>query len=130
MLKNVLAVISGIVVSVFVVIGMDMLSHSFYGHADPEIINTPQKFAEYVQTLPIGAFIILILGHFLAALFGSIITLVLSSKNRLLIWFPVGILLLSVILNLALIPHPLWFMIADVIAPILGGIICLRLVKR
>lgn len=127
--RNILAVIAGVLVGWVVVMAMEIVSHAIYGFANPEVINSKQKLAEFIQSLPKGALLFIALAHFLGAFAAFLVTFLISRKNQWMPFIPVVLLLLSTISLQFMIPHPTWFMVLDVCVPVLGGLVAFLVTK-
>ncbi len=72
------------------------------------------------ETLPVTTLVWPVIGWFLGAMAGSWVAVRVSGE-RWTGWAIAACVLAATILNLALITHPLWMIVAGVIAPMLGG---------
>ncbi len=78
------------------------------------------------ETLPFETLIWPVIGWFLGALGGSLVARRVSAE-RWAGWAIAACVLAATLLNLALITHPVWMIVAGVVAPVLGGWIAQRL---
>lgn len=116
--RKLLAIFSGLVVAGLLVAFVEFLGHQTYPPpADLDFSNTEQLQA-YIQTLPTGAFVFVLVAWFIGAFAGSFTTTKISFKKTptLSPTFIFGILfLLGCVGNLVMIPHPLWFSISTIL---------------
>lgn len=110
MLRNVMAAVAGLALAFIVVALVEALSHSLYpppAGLDPD---DAQALARYVATLPTGAFVFVLVAWTLGALAGTFtaarVTRPVSRRPALVV---TGLFFASCALNLAMIPHPTWF---------------------
>ena len=80
------------------------------------------------ETLPFETLIWPVIAWFLGALAGGWVAVRVCGV-RWAGWAIAGFVLAATLLNLALITHPLWMIIAGIAAPLLGGLIADRLPK-
>ncbi len=113
MKKKILAILGGIIASVFTVMACEYVNHIFYPPpAGLEGVDweTIQKiYIEYVKVIPLGALISLWLGWMVGALVGGFVSGKIDTINwKFNSYILAGILLLFAILNMFMIPHPIW----------------------
>ena len=80
------------------------------------------------ETLPLETLVWPVIGWFLGAIAGSWVAVRVSGE-RWTGWAIAACVLAATVLNLVLITHPLWMIIAGVLAPLLGGWVGDRLPK-
>ncbi len=123
MLRNILAVLGGILGGGILVGLIESLGHSLYSttqEIDPTDI---EAMTAFVQSLPFGALAIVIAAHALGAFMAGFFAARLSESNH----FTLGLiaasfLLLGSLISLFSIPgHPLWMKIADPLLVVLLG---------
>lgn len=73
-----------------------------------------QDLKNFMNNMPAGAFLSVILAHGLGLLGGLVVCRLMYNQHRLPLYGLTIIILLSTALNLALIPHPTWFPYADI----------------
>ena len=116
MVKNILSILTGLVVAFAVIYAMELAGHRIY--PVPEHIDYKNKEAitAIARSLPIGAFMLVLLAHALGSLAGGFCATAISRKNGFRSVIVISILLTAAgIGNLIMILHPLWFMIVDVL---------------
>ena len=72
--------------------------------------------------LPVATLIWPVIGWFLGALAGAWVALRVSGEQWTG-WAIAALVLAATMLNFVLVTHPLWMMIAGVLAPLLGGLL-------
>lgn len=123
MARNIVGVIIGIFAAGVIMWTVQSISNMLYplpAGVDPTDID---QMKEHMKTLPIGALIIVLTSHFLGALGGAWIGSIIADKYFLKISLIIaGFLLVMGIINLLMIPHPVWFAIVDIPLYALGAL--------
>lgn len=76
----------------------------------------PSNLAEVKQfmfNLPVKVLITIILAHVLGLLTGMLVVRLIEKSTRTPLFIVSGMILLLAVLNLLYLPHPLWFILAD-----------------
>ena len=115
-LNRIFAILTGVVAGAIVMGLLETLSNKL--HPLPEgldPINT-EALADHISSLPITAFLLVLIAHALGALTGGFVASKMAKVEKKGTAMYTGlILLLAGVLNLIAVPHPLWFSIIDVI---------------
>lgn len=117
--KLTLALFLGLVTSIALTFTLEFVGHLLFP-IDMDKMNALIKSGTYedlklfMDGMPIGAFISVILAHGLGLLGGLIVCRIMYNEHRLPLYGLAIIILLSTMLNLMLIPHPTWFPYADI----------------
>lgn len=94
-------------------------------------VNDAEKLSEWIATLPVSAFLILLLAYFLGSAVGGWVANRLAAKSHYRPALIVGFgLFVAGIMNLIAIPHPLWFSILSSLIYFAGAWIGGRMVAR
>lgn len=116
-LRYLLALVAGVLVAGFIVAGIEALGHAVYpppAGLDP---NDMQQLAAAVDAMPVGALLFVALAWVAGAYVGGVVAARLAPGHRGLMAGVIGALILAgAVAMLVMIPHPLWFAIAAVIA--------------
>jgi len=124
MARNVAGVIIGIFVAGLIVWTVQSINSRLFPLPEGIDIGSMEQMKEYVQTLPSGAFIMVLLSHLLGALGGAWVGCIVADRYFLKIALIIAAFLLVMgLYNLLIIPHPLWFMIADIPSYAIGALI-------
>ena len=119
-MKNVLAVIAGLIVAMLIITGLELLSGLIFPlpeGADPRNI---EWLKNNLDSIPTGTLIIVAFAH-LAGIVGGMFTATLISGTKLLPAYIVGALMLvATVVNLFMIPHPIWFKVTDMAGALVG----------
>lgn len=119
MARKIIAVILGVVVANAVIMLLDMIGHQVYpvpADLDPTDL---EAFGIYVESLPTGAFLFVLAGWGLGALFGGTLAAIVARVQPMLFVAIIGGLVLAgTIWTLFQIPHPMWFSITGILVVI------------
>lgn len=112
MIRNICAVLIGLVAGMAVNMAIVMLSTVLYPMPEGVGFNDREGLAAYIETLPVTAFLIVMLAHLGQAFVGGWIAAIISRNSSMLVAMVVGILtLLAGLYNLSTLPAPAWMWI-------------------
>jgi hypothetical protein len=135
MARRVLSVFAGLMVGFLCVALIEAVSSRLYPLPAGVDVSDIEAFRAHVQTLPIMAFVLVLVAHVVGS-FAAGFTCVSVSRQM---WktgpIIIGVLLLSAgVTNLVMIPHPVWFALVDILvfipAALLGGLTASNVVQR
>ncbi len=126
MLRTVLGTVFGIAVSMGCITVVEWLGHQIFPPPVGVSMNTPQAVSDYIATAPTMALLFPPIGWFTGAAIGGWAARSITRKPWAG-WVIAGLVLIGGIINLFLIPAPLWMQIAAIAAPLLGGWVATRL---
>ena len=113
-IKNLFAVIVALVAGGLVVYGFEYLIHQLYPSPDNIDLASHDSLKTYMREVNEGSLSLLLLAHSIGALTsGWVIGLLGLDNKRFLVLITGLILTLSGVVNLVVLPHPIWFSIAD-----------------
>ncbi len=114
--KQILAVIVGVIVGGFTIYGIESINMVRFPWPEDLSMEDKEAFAEYVSSLPVDAFITVIIAHLVGSFIAGFVCSKITPNKKLLLGTICGVLFLAGgIMNLVMIPHPLWFMVADLL---------------
>ena len=117
MFRKIAAVLLGVAVAVAIVAAVEALGHAVYPVPADIDFNDPVRFQEYVSGLPAGAFLFVLGSWVLWTLIGGLLACFVARERPFLYAMIVGgAILATTVVNLIIIPHPLWFSATAVIA--------------
>lgn len=126
-LNHLTAIILGLLSGFLFLYSIEELGHFFYPlpqKLNLDINNDIHIIREYVSTAPVAAMLFPIISYVLGAFSGGFVSDFISKRVYTSIIVG-GIIFLLNLLNLSLIPHPFWFVVASSILPfpfaLLGG---------
>lgn len=116
MMRSVLAVLAGLVVAGAVITLLEAAGHFVFpppAGMDPA---NPESLKSAMRDMPAGALWTVLIAWALGSLAGGWVAARIATRSYLLHALIVGgIMLIGGIVNMAMIPHPLWFWVAGVI---------------
>ena len=115
MLKKILAVVVGILIGGLGISLVQALSGQMYPWPEGLDYNNKEAFAAFVDTLPLGAFLMVILSYVVGSFFGGMAATAASKEKytpALIVGFALTI---AGVMNAIAIPQPLWVSIVSVI---------------
>lgn len=111
--------VAGIVVAWLVITLSQLLSAALYPPPPGTDLTDPAALADFINTAPVTAMGCVIAGYALAALSGGWVAARISRRHPRLAALIVGALvLLGVVLNYTMIPHPTWMLVSGVLLPV------------
>jgi len=132
MLRNIISVVTGIIVAVVLITVVEVISHKIYPPPTGIDFNNKEALKELMNTMPKGAMLLVILAHAIGAFGGGVVTALISTEKRIMFSTVTGgIVLIMGIANLIMVPHPIWFAIADLLVYIpfayLGALLAIKI---
>lgn len=116
MLRRILGLIAGIAVTAILVAVVESLGHLVYPPPEGIDLTDPESLKAYMSDAPIGALLSVLLAWAVGTMAGSGLAGVIAGEKECLLGTILGALfLIGGIVNMAMIPHPLWFWIAGVL---------------
>jgi hypothetical protein len=114
--RSVLAVLAGTIVAMILISGVEMISSTLY--PPPGLgMHDAEGMARHIDSLPIGAFLLVLGDWALGACCGAWLAARLAERARLVHGLVVGALfLLAAISTMLMLPHPAWMWIGAIIA--------------
>jgi hypothetical protein len=127
MLRKISAVFLGLLVSVLTVTLVEWISHQVYPLPPDLDFKDPEKVRSYVSSLPLGAFLAILLGWFMGTLAGGLAACRVASDKPVVFASIVGaVMMAATVANLIMIPHPTWFSIAGIGVIAAGTLLAIR----
>lgn len=130
-LRNTLAAMAGALTGMMLILAIQAFALRLYPL--PAGLDTKDAAAmgAYFKTLPLGAFLMVLLSYFVGVLAGSHVAGRLSSDGGSRQGVMVtGLFVAASLLNLRGLPHPVWFWIANFAVVIGGGWIGIKLLPK
>lgn len=125
-LRNILGIVAGVLVGAVVILVVQLVGHQVYPVAGSLDMNDKEAMADFVASLPVGALLIVVVAYAAGSFVGGALAAFIGSGAKVRHALVVGaFLLISGVMNLVSIPHPVWFSIVTVLVFIpaawLGG---------
>ena len=116
MFRKFLGGIAGIVAAFSIIALVQTIGHTIYPTPEGLNVEDTEAFAAYVKSLPIGAFFPVLISYFAGSAGGTFAGgWIAGGSGRGFAAFIGGLVLVLTIVNLFIIPHPLWFSVLAVI---------------
>ncbi len=122
MVKNIIAGVVGIIVAVGIIWAIESLGHRFYPPPAGLDFADAEAMRVYVNTLPLGALLFVPAAWFIGTLGGTFVACRIGTASRQVFALAVGgLVLAATVVNLVMIPHPMWFSVLGVAAVLVGA---------
>lgn len=126
MKNKIISVLVGVIVGVIVVTLGEKIQHQFYPLPEGLDFKDSKAVKAFVDSLPLGAFISLVFIWILSSFVGGFVAAKLTHENKMKsAMITGGILMLAAIMNMFMIPHPVWMIVVTLAlylpAAYLGG---------
>jgi len=126
MVRVVLGIVIGVAVAMASIFVVEAIGHLLYPPPVGADMKAPDAVAAYIATAPLMALAFPPIGWLLGAAVGGWAARHITRRHWAG-WVVALVVLAGGIINLFLIPAPLWMQIAAIAAPLLGGLIATRL---
>ncbi len=109
MIRNILAVVIGLVVGMAFNMGLVVLNTAFYPMPEGVSFEEPVGLEAYFEGLPLTAFLLVLVAHLGQSFFGALVAATISRNAALRVAMIVGVLsLVGGVLNMLVMPLPTW----------------------
>ena len=130
--KNILAVIAGLIIGSIVNMGLIMISGSVIPPPEGGDVTTMEGLKETMHLFEPKHFIFPFLAHALGTLVGSFVAATIAANNKMKFAIAIGcFFLIGGIINVVMLPSPTWFAILDIVGAyipmaMIGGKLAIR----
>lgn len=104
-----LSIFSGIIVNFLVIFAVELLTHALF--VVPVL--TPNTKPDYTASEFSGLLVMIFIAHILGLFVGLIIAKKIEKNSSMPLFFVSLSMIVGSLINVAMIPHPLWFGIID-----------------
>ena len=112
----------GLLTAMVVVSVVEAFGHMFYPVADNIDYNNKELMKAFISSMPFGALVFVVNAWILGAFAGAIVATRMFAEKALMNSIIVGILVLAfTILNMSMIPHPMWMWLSAFLGIIPGA---------
>lgn len=125
-MKLLYATFAGVIAAFISMMFLEGLGHSLFPipfEIDP---NNLDALAEKLHLIPTKMYIAVIAAHGLGLLIGLLIAKSIDKTSKISLYIIAGFFLVGTVANLFMIPHPVWFAVADVAIVALTGLLIIR----
>lgn len=117
LVRNILALLAGAFVAIVLIGLLQAAAHAAYPPPTGLDYNDPAVRQKIMMEAPVGALLMVLLSYFVGTLAGSWVAARFSADNPTRQAYLIGaMMLISGVMNLTAIPHPVWFSIGCVVA--------------
>jgi hypothetical protein len=121
-MKRVLAVLAGLVVAVLVIFLGEILGRLISPPPQGVDFRDRQQMEAIAKSIPPIAHVLVLLAGFLGAFVGGLIaTFIMKTNDKIAALIVGAVLTILGILNLLVVPHPIWFIIAALLVYFAGA---------
>ncbi|WP_283635516.1 hypothetical protein [Aquaticitalea lipolytica] len=130
--KNILAVIAGLIIGSVVNMGLIMISGSVIPPPEGGDVTTMEGLKETMHLFQPKHFIFPFLAHALGTLVGAFVAATIAANNKMKFAIAIGcFFLIGGIINVVMLPSPTWFAILDIVGAyipmaMIGGKLAIR----
>ena len=128
--RNIAAGAAGVAIAMLLVWLVQTLGHAVYPPPADLDISDLEAMKAYVGTLPIGAFLFVIASYFIGTAAGTCAACAIGTMLPRVFAMLIGcVMLIATTMNVAMIPHPTWFIALAVVAIVVAawlGTMCER----
>ena len=128
-MRKVWGTLGGLMIAIIIVLVLEIVNHRIYPSPKELDPSNADELAAYMKTIPAGALILVLIGHFLGLLVGNYVGALIAKKDPKVIFTISGIFFLLAAYNLYSLPHPLWFTFSELAAILAATLIPLKLMK-
>lgn len=128
-LKLVLAVVAGVIAGGVIVFATEYIGHSLAPPPADLDLSNPDDVKRLIDSLPFGAFAMVMLGWFLGSFAGAFVAHAIAKKPAAA-WAVAAIFILFTAMNFVMIPHPMWMIAAGLLIPLASAWLVLRMAPR
>ena len=115
--KGILPIFAGMATAMLVIFLMEFISHSVYPIPQGVNLKNKEDLIAMINGMPLGAFCFILLGYAFGSFSGGLVAAMLSTEKRIRTSLIVGtVVMLGGVMNIIMIPHPMWFTIATFFA--------------
>ena len=121
MARAIIAVVVGLVAAFVSILVTEMVGALAVPAGVAPSLKDAERMRDYLAGLPLSAYAFILAAYLIGSAVGGVVaTRIVGQPASRCVWIVGGLLLATTVANLVLVPHPLWFSIASVVA-IFGG---------
>ena len=114
--RKILAVVAGVILAGIVTYAVQKIGQQVYPPPENLDMKNMEAMKEYVATLPMDALLFVLVSYILGSFAGGWLATKIARTSQMHLPLTVGgVQLFFGLINLVMIPHPMWFAIASVI---------------
>jgi hypothetical protein len=120
------ATFAGVIAAFISMMFLEGLGHSMFPIPFEIDSKNIGAIASKLHLIPVQMYVSVVLAHGLGLLIGLLIAKAIDKTSRISLYIIAGFFLIGTIANLTMIPHPMWFAVADVAIVALVGFLMIR----
>ena len=128
--RNIAAGVAGVVIAVALVWLVEKIGHAVYPPPADLDFSDAEAMKAYIAALPLGALLFVAAAWFIGTLCGTCAACAIGTVKPMIFAMVVGgLMLVATIVNLAMIPHPMWLSALGIVGVLIGawlGTMCKR----
>lgn len=114
--RNIGAGLAGVIIAMALVWVVEKTGHAVYPPPTDLDFADPDAMRAYIATLPLGALLFVAAAWFVGTLGGTCAACAIGTAKPVVFAMVVGgLMLVATIVNLVMIPHPMWFSVLGVV---------------
>jgi len=115
LVRNILALLAGAIVSIVLIGLVQAAAHFLYPPPPGLDYNNPEVLKKIMMEAPVGALLMVLLSYFCGTFVGSWVAARLAADSPARQAYLIGgMMLISGLMNLFAIPHPVWFWVGSI----------------
>ncbi len=116
MIRSICAIFIGLIAGFLLILAVQQLGHLVYPLPADADFKNPETLKTLMKTLPVGALLFVLLSYIIGSFGTGVITTLIAKEAPLKLSLIAGtFLLITGASNLMLIPHPVWFIICNIL---------------
>jgi hypothetical protein len=127
MLRIIGGIVAGLVTAVAVMMLIEMAGHAAFPLPEDLGLRNPEAVADPLPSMPVAAKLIVVFAWFAGALAGGYVAKRICGRWSAA-WAIAVLVAVAGIVNIMMIPHPVWMQIAAIVAPLVGGLVAGHLI--
>ena len=128
MVRSIVAAVGGILAGGVFNMAVIFLSWAIYRPPAGADLSDPETMKAYIDSLPPGGFLLVLVAHAGGALVGGFVAALIAGRSALTFGAIVGgVFLIGGVINLFMIPRPVWFAVVDLVLYLPCGILGAKL---
>jgi hypothetical protein len=114
--QRILGVIAGVIMGMFFIYVIEAIGHSIFPIPEGIDFNDPKAVEAYISDAPTGALLFVILAYIIGSFLAGLFTRIISKRQGKYLPLVSGTILMAAgIMNVVMIPHPLWMTILAIV---------------
>lgn len=129
-MKPFIAAIAGILTAVLLTRLGEMAGNYLFPLDSAQLNLDNISMRDLMLHLPVKVLLSVVVAHFIGLIIGLFVARLIDKSTMLPLYFVSGIMLLLSLINVLILPHPVWFVVLDLGLLILIGVLFIRLFSK